>query len=110
MRRVGVECCHGQTALRRVPGALYHVMLRGSEQRRIVRDDADRRSCVGPWIVFPRNSNDAYSLFGLTPDTLLDRVCYRRQLVLTNEADSFQKFQKRVSDVPVLKLDVLNVG
>ena len=27
----------------------------------------DRQSCVGPWIVFPRHSNDAYSLFTACP-------------------------------------------
>lgn len=28
------------------PGALYYVMLRGSEQRRIARDDANRRKWI----------------------------------------------------------------
>ncbi len=28
------------------PGALYHVMSRGNERRRIVRDDADRQKWI----------------------------------------------------------------
>lgn len=45
------------------PGALYHVMSRGNERRRIVRDDADRQK----WIEWLPQTVKTCGLLGASP-------------------------------------------